>query len=65
VFSAIGSLADANDLPAAGDHETVFAPGRAYVRRVVVHNVWLFYRFDDNHVFVMTARREPPVPVDD
>jgi hypothetical protein len=35
------------------------------VRRVTNLNVWLFYRFDANHVFMMTARGEPPVPIDE
>jgi hypothetical protein len=53
------------DLPGGGDFETSFAPGRAYVRRVVGHNLWLLYRFDDDHVFIMSARNQPPVPVDE
>jgi hypothetical protein len=52
------------DLPGAGDFETAFSPGRAQVRRVVGHNLWLLYRFDDEHLFLMTARSQPPVPVD-
>jgi hypothetical protein len=65
VFAAIASLSNANDLPAAADVETSFSPGRAYVRRVAGHNVWLLYRFDDHRLFVMTARGEPPLPADD
>lgn len=65
VFSTINSLSTAEELPGAGDHETTFAPGRAYVRRVGQHNVWVLYRFDDEHVFIMTARGTPPVPVGD
>jgi hypothetical protein len=52
-------------LPGGGDFETPFSPGRAYVRRVVGHNLWLLYRFDDEPVFVLTARSQPPVPVDE
>lgn len=54
-----------SSLPGAGDFEIEFAPAKAFVRRVKGHNVWLVYRFDDNHVFLMTARGEPPVPVDE
>jgi hypothetical protein len=31
---------------------------------VAGHNIWLLYRFDEHHVFIMTARSQPPVPVD-
>ena len=65
VFATITALADADALPGAGDYETRFAPGRAYVRRVAASNVWLLYRFDAGHVFVITARKAPPVPLDD
>jgi len=63
VFATIGTLEDA-DLPGLVDHETPFAPGRAFVRRVGGQNLWLLYRFDDVHVFIVTVRAEPPVPVD-
>jgi hypothetical protein len=53
------------ELPGAGDYETAFSPGRALVRRVVGQNLWILYRFDDEHVSVMTARAEPPVPADE
>lgn len=53
------------DLPGVGDFETAFSPGTAHVRRVPGHNLWILYRFDDDHVFIMTARDQPPVPVED
>ena len=62
--ATIDALENAEILPGAGDYETKFSIGRAHVRRVSRHNVWLLYRFDDDHVYVMTARGEPPVPVD-
>jgi hypothetical protein len=62
--AAISALA-AGDLPGAGDFETFFSPGRAHVRRVLGHNLWLLYRFDGKHVFIMTARGDPPVPIDE
>jgi hypothetical protein len=65
VFATIGALTDAALLPGPGDFETPFAPGRAHVRRVPGHNVWILYRFDAKHVFVITARPEPPVPAAD
>lgn len=54
----------AGNLPGAGDFETSFSPGRAHVRRVGGYNIWVLYRFDAEHVFVLTARSEPPVPLD-
>jgi hypothetical protein len=50
------------DLPGPGDFEASFSPAKAYVRRVAGQNVWLLYRFDDQFVFLMTARDQPPVP---
>jgi hypothetical protein len=64
VSATVRALASA-DGPGVGDYETSFAPGRAYVRRVSGHNLWILYRFDDVHVFIMTARGYPPVPLDE
>jgi hypothetical protein len=64
VFATIAALADADGLPGAGDDETKFGPGRASVRRVGGRNVWILYRFDGDHVFAMTTRGTPPVPLD-
>lgn len=60
--TAMRALA-AGEVPGAGDYEVMFAPGRAYARRVTGQNVWILYRFDDDHVFLLTARGQPPVPV--
>jgi hypothetical protein len=65
VFATVASLAKADELPGAADDETTFAPGRAFVRRVSGRNVWVLYRFDDDHVFALTTRGAPPVPLDD
>jgi hypothetical protein len=64
VSATVRTLAAA-DVPGPGDYETSFSPGRARVRRVLGHNVWLLYRFDERHLFIMTARGEPPIPIDD
>jgi hypothetical protein len=64
VSATMRALASA-DLPGVGDYETAFAPAHAYVRRVTGQNLWLLYRFDDAHVFIMTARGDPPVPFDE
>ena len=65
MFATVAALAEADELPGLGDDETSFGPGRAFVRRVSGRNVWIFYRFDDARVFAMTARAQPPVPIDD
>jgi len=65
VFAAIGALSQSGELPSPIDGETAFSPGKAYVRRVTGHNVWVLYRFDESHVFIMAARGEPPVPIDE
>lgn len=54
-----------SSLPGAGDFETSFAPTKAHVRRVTGQNLWVLYRFNDDHVFLMTVRSEPPVPLDE
>jgi hypothetical protein len=64
VFATVAALADANELPGPADDETTFAPGRAFVRRVGGRNVWILYRFDDAHLFALTTRGTPPVPVE-
>lgn len=64
VFATIRALST-DPLPGAGDYETAFLPSTAYVRRVTGQNIWLLYRFDDEHLSVMTARNQPPLPKDD
>jgi hypothetical protein len=65
VFATIAALVNADDLPGPGDDETTFGVGRAYVRRVAGRNVWVLYRFDEQRVFALTVRDQPPVPVGD
>jgi hypothetical protein len=64
VSSTLRALAT-SPLPGGGDYETPFSPGTAHVRRVPSHNVWILYRFDDGQVSIMTARNQPPVPVEE
>jgi hypothetical protein len=64
VSVTLRALASA-DLPGPADFEAAFAPARAFVRRVTGQNIWLLYRFDHHHVFILTARDQPPVPVDE
>jgi hypothetical protein len=64
VFATVAALADADELPGAGDDETKFGSSRAFVRRVSGRNLWILYRFDDDHLFAMTTRGTPPIPLD-
>jgi hypothetical protein len=63
VTAAMRALASTK-VPGPADYETSFAPARAHVRRVAGQNVWLLYRFDDQHLFILTARGQPPVPTE-
>ncbi len=52
-------------LPGPGDFDPLSAPTHAHERRATGHTLWLLYRLDDESVFVMTARGQPPVPLDE
>jgi len=64
VLATVRAIAEADVLPGPADFATDFAPGRARVRRVSGHNLWVLYRFDAIHVDVLTVRNQPPVPVE-
>jgi hypothetical protein len=55
-------LASAEVLPDHADFETAFRPGRAFVRRVPKQNLWIWYRFDADHVSLISITDQPPVP---
>lgn len=60
------ALASADGLPGAADYEANARPlGRAWVRRVGGRNLWLWYRFTEEEVVLVTVTTDPPVPVDD
>jgi hypothetical protein len=63
-MATVDALAAAQELPGPSDVRSRFAPGYAYVRRVPGSNLWIWYRFDDDHVDVLTIKNEPPVPED-
>lgn len=65
VFGAIRTLTDADELPGHVDVRAKLAPGFAHVRRVPGQNLWIWYRFDDEHVDMVTLKSEPPVPEDE
>ena len=60
------ALAAADELPGATDYEAKGHPvGRAWVRRVGGRNLWLWYRFNENEVILVTVTTDPPVPFDE
>jgi hypothetical protein len=64
VGATVAALSNAASLPAPLDAQTSFHPGQAYVRRVPGYNLWILYRFDAEHVDVLTVRDQPPLPSD-
>jgi hypothetical protein len=52
-----------NPLPGALDYEALVPPtGRAWVRRVANENLWIWFRFDDSALTLLTLTASPPVP---
>jgi len=64
VFATVAALTEGKSCLALATTRPTFAPGRAFARRVSGRNVWILFRFDDHHLFALTARGVPPVPVD-
>ena len=66
VGRTVSALTSADELPGPADFEAREKPvGRAWVRRVAGRNLWLWYRFNDEEVSLLTLTTEPPVPLDD
>jgi hypothetical protein len=66
VARTVNALSAADQLPGTSDFEAIEKPvGRAWVRRVAGRNIWLWFRFNDAEVMLLTLTTEPPVPVDD
>ncbi len=66
VGRATRALAAADQLPGPGDYEAKGTPvGRAWVRRVGGRNLWLWYRFSEGEVILVTVTTDPPVPFED
>lgn len=60
------ALAAAEALPGPTDYEAKGHPfGRAWVRRVGGRNLWLWYRFTDEELVLVTVTTDPPVPFDE
>ena len=66
VARTVNVLCSADVLPGPTDYEAREKQfGRAWVRRVGGRNLWLWYRFNDTEVMLLTVTTEPPVPIDD
>ena len=66
VARTIDALTSVDDLPCPSDFEVIEKPvGRAWVCRVGGRNIWLWYRFSEAEVMLLTVTTEPPVPLDD
>jgi len=62
----ISALIAADVLPGMSDYEALEKPiGRAWVRRVGGRNIWLWYRFNESEVMLLTITTEPPIPFDE
>ncbi len=66
IARTVRALVDADVLPGVSDFESGERPvGRAWVRRVAGRNLWVWFRFSDAEVVLLTVTTEPPVPVGD
>lgn len=66
VARSVNALTAIDELPGPSDFEALEKPvGRAWVRRVGGRNIWLWYRFHETEVMLLTLTTEPPVPLDD
>lgn len=66
VARTVNALTSADRLPGPSDFEAEEKPvGTALVRRVGGRNIWLWYRFSEAEVMLLTVTTEPPVPLDD
>lgn len=63
VSRTVAALASAT-LPGAADYEAPLPPvGRAWVRHVLNENIWLWFRFNDQDLILVTVTTSPPVPL--
>jgi hypothetical protein len=64
VARTVHTLTETEHLPGPSDFAAIAKPvGRAWVRRVGGLNIWLWYRFDDAEVTLLTVTTEPPLPL--
>ena len=56
------AIANSATLPGPADMEVEFRPGIAHARRAGQLNLWVWFRFDDDSVSMVSVTDEPPVP---
>jgi len=65
IRATVRALASAEILPGPLDCETLVPPvQRWWVRRIPGHNLWIFYRAQEDVVYLLLVTRQPPVPLD-
>jgi hypothetical protein len=65
VAAAIRALLAAPALPSPGDTRALVPPtGEAFVRRVPGQNLWIWYRANEETLYVALVSSDPPVPLD-
>lgn len=65
IGKTLRELCEAPELPTEQDYAVMMPPVlEAWARRIPRTNLWLFYRFTDDQVTVITISRSPPVPVE-
>jgi len=53
-------------LPGPGDYEAMMPPTAVYwVRRVLGANLWIWFAFDDERLYLVHLGGSPPIPMDD
>ncbi len=61
IARTVAALATATTLPGPLDYLEAIPPVEtAYVRRVVGENLWLYYRFTDDELILVTIVDHPP-----
>lgn len=66
VGRTIRALSGADELPGPVDYQASGKRvGRSWVRRVGGRNLWLWFRFTDTELVLLTVSTEPPLPLDD
>ena len=61
--ACLSSLASSETLPGVVDFEAEFKPGTAHVRRAGAANLWVWFRFSEDSVTILSVTNTPPVPL--
>lgn len=61
--ACLNSLASVERLPGVADFEAEFKPGTAHVRRAGGANLWVWFRFAEDSVTILSVTNTPPIPL--